>query len=290
MRRTIPVMIVQARVGGTRLPRKVLEDVEGQPMICRVMERASRAKLPGRIIVAIPDTPENDELESLCIQQGWRYIRGPEEDVLGRYAKAVRSVRGKFQADPIVRITADCPLIDYGVIDGVIRMYLQGGYDYVSNNLEPTFPHGLDVECFSRQALLKADSVAEAKMDREHVTEFIRRNQDRPYRLGNLRFPVEQYPTKIAAILVAARLTVDYPEDLSLIRQIYLKYRDLPYISIAHVVDLLDKYPHLMAINEARAIEHSQNLSGRFEPMSVEEVDRMKSQARKIIEASRRVI
>jgi len=281
MSNTRPVAIVQARLGSTRLPGKVLADIEGQPLIVRQMERMQRATTIAGVVVAIPSGPENDPLEHLCRERQWACLRGPERDVLSRYAYGA----SVYQADPVVRMTMDCPLIDHGVIDGVVRMFLEGGdFDYVSNNLEKTFPHGLDVECLSAAALFDADQRADDAFDREHVTEWIRRHQDRPYRLGNLRYPIETLSPDMAAILVAARLTVDYPEDLELVRTIYREFRDLDYITTADVVDFLRRCPEVMTLNEHRALEHAQMLSGHFEPISEEAREAMRRDTEDAVE------
>ena len=265
------VAIVQARIGGTRFPGKIMADIEGQPLIVRQMDRMRRAQAPDKIVVAVPcgspswpDATGDKELAEFCTARGWTCWAGPEEDVLRRYAEAAKW----YEADPIVRMTMDCPLIDWGIIDGCVKLYRQGGADYVSNNLERTFPHGTDVEVFSAKALRDAHEQSTDPFEREHVTEWIKRHQDRPYRLANLYYPIETVSPQLAAIMIAARLTVDYPEDLELVRAIYRAFPGKDYITIADVIGLLAEKPELMKINEHRALEHVQHLSGHFEPVS----------------------
>ena len=269
------IAFVQARLGGgTRFGgAKIMLDLGGRTMLQRVMERLAKATLLSERVVVIPNAPEEDELATYCEDNGWKYVRTQTKllssgayDVLGAYAAAAI----RYRANPIVRVTADCPLLDWRVTDAVVDLYQNGGkFDYVSNNLERTFPHGLDVECFSARALKEADANARGEFDREHVTEYIRRHQDKPYRLANLRFPVESAEKPIhAAILVAARLTVDYPEDAALVRAIYAAFPEDHYITTADVVGLLAERPELMALNEQRAADHVQRLTGAFEPAS----------------------
>jgi len=271
---TRTVAIVQARMGGTRLPGKVMADIEGQPLIVRQMDRMKRAQALDEIVVAVPcgspswpDAVGDKELAEFCTAHGWTCWAGPEDDVLRRYAEAAKW----HEADPIVRMTMDCPLIDWGIIDGCVRLYRESGADYVSNNLERTFPHGTDVEVFSAQALRDAHEQSVDPFEREHVTEWIRRHQDRPYHMVNLCYPIETVEPETAALLLAARLTVDYEEDLTLVRAIYRAYPDKDYISISDVMALLAAQPELMKINEQRALDHAQHLSGHFEPISAEQ-------------------
>jgi spore coat polysaccharide biosynthesis protein SpsF len=189
--------------------------------------------------------------------------------VLSRYNAAAK----RYKADPVVRVTMDCPLIDWSVVDSTIAVYLGGGFDYVSNNLDRTFPHGLDVEVFSATALRAAHKKAKDVSDREHVTEWIRRHQDRPFRLGNLRYPIETTDVQTAAFLIGSRLTVDYPEDLELVRAIYSAFPEKDYVTIADVMALFSKNPELLKINVARAEQHLQEVVGFFEPVSEDRIE-----------------
>lgn len=288
------VAIVQARLGGTRLPGKVLLPINGRTLLLRHVERLRMVQAIDKIVVAIPRGAPNDPLAAYCRAQNWECYRGPEDDVLARYAGAAK----KHKAKVIVRTTADCPLLDPGVVAGALRMFEGGGFDYVSNNLERTFPHGLDVEVFSRLALDDAQREAVLPFDREHVTEWIRRHQDRPYTLGNLRYPIEEAPEPYQRILREARLTVDYPEDLAVVKAIVEfwdacsvpiakaetcgmgphravdvghEYRPATrHITTADVLWLLHEVPDIMELNRHRAAEHAQLLAGAFEPISEE--------------------
>jgi spore coat polysaccharide biosynthesis protein SpsF (cytidylyltransferase family) len=161
------VAIIQARMGSTRLPGKVLMDLAGEPMLVRVVNRVRRAERLDEVVVATTASPSDDPIFEGCRQRGWAVERGSEKDVLDRYYRAARA----HHADVVVRITADCPFVDAGLIDQVVGAFLGGGYDYVSNVLEPrTYPRGLDVEVFRFSALEKAWQEDRDPSWREHVT------------------------------------------------------------------------------------------------------------------------
>jgi len=223
--------IIQARMGSTRLPGKVLMDIEGKPMLWHVVNRLKLCQKLDDIVLAIPDTKENDVLAEFAQNNNIKYYRGDEQDVLSRYYKATK----EFVGDTIVRITADCPLIDPQIVDSIIDSY---NGSYVSNVGERTFPRGLDTEVFSFLSLEKAHK--EARQDqREHVTTYIRENEEvfNVEARGKLRRP-------------DLRLTVDTKEDLQLIRKIYQElYQDNVFYT-GEVIDLLDKRPELININK----------------------------------------
>nr|NIN65969.1 acylneuraminate cytidylyltransferase [Anaerolineae bacterium]NIN96152.1 acylneuraminate cytidylyltransferase [Anaerolineae bacterium] len=161
------VAIVQARVGSTRLPGKVLKDLVGLPLLARVVRRTARASRPDEVVVAIPEASTDDSLARLCHAYGWPCFRGSEDDVLDRYYRAAT----EYGAESVVRITSDCPLVDPGIVDQVVDLFLQGEWDYVSNTLAPrTYPRGLDVEVFTFDALRLAWKEDSNPAWREHVT------------------------------------------------------------------------------------------------------------------------
>jgi len=204
------------------------------------MVRMLEARSLAAVVVAIPRTPDNRPLLDLCRSHNWNYYLGPENDVLRRYALAAH----RFKADPVIRMTMDCPLIDPLVIDAVVSCYAEGSYDYVSNNFRHGLPHGLDVECFSRKVLRESDKRALLPFEREHVTEFIRTRQDHPYRLGSLTFR----PPATYAWVSDVRLTVDFPLDLALVRKIYGALGDS--FDTNAVFDLLADHPEWREINK----------------------------------------
>jgi spore coat polysaccharide biosynthesis protein SpsF (cytidylyltransferase family) len=205
--------IVQARMKSARLPGKVLADVAGKPMLGRVVERANSALLSNGLVVATTEDPLDEMVEQYCGTLGVPCFRGSQSDVLKRYAECAR----RFAADAIVRITADCPLIDPSLIDEVIRTFFEASADYASNRRfgsprpEHSFPDGLDVEVFTSASLEAADLEARAEYDREHVTPFIWRQFGR-FRLLHIQSPKE---------FRRRSWTVDYPEDLDFVRQIF---------------------------------------------------------------------
>lgn len=202
--------ILQARMSSSRLPGKVLAEVEGMPMIGRQVERLLRCRRIDRLVVATSQEAEDDALARYCEEDlGLGVWRGELADVLGRFQGAAR----KFgPAEHVVRLTADCPLCDPGVVDAVVDLHLAGGFDYTSNTpAHRTFPHGLDAEIMRAGVLQTACLEAEEAYEREHVTAFIYRRPDR-FQLGFLSQETD---------LSQLRWTVDYPADLAFVREVY---------------------------------------------------------------------
>ena len=168
------VAIVQARLGSIRLPKKVMADVNGETLINLLLKRLKNSKQIDQILLATSDKNVDDELERYIKSLGFDVYRGKENDVLDRFAKAASLAN----ADVIVRITGDCPLIDSYLVDEIIELYFNSKADYASNREPPTFPDGLDVEVMSFSALQKANEVASNAYDREHVTPFIINSKD----------------------------------------------------------------------------------------------------------------
>jgi len=204
------VAIIQARMGSSRFPGKALADICGHAMIWHVIERARRASGINKIVVATTDRSSDDAIASFCADQGVACFRGSENDVLDRFYQVAK----KFNAQSVVRITADCPLIDPQVIDHVIDRFSSGRWDYASNTLRYTYPDGLDTEIFSFGALECAWHEATKPSDREHVTPFIKREQFAICSVVN---------DKQLPLDVPVRWTVDYPSDLEFVREIYSK-------------------------------------------------------------------
>lgn len=223
-------IVVQARMGSTRLPGKVLKDIAGRPMLSYQMERLRRVKRAERIVVATTDQPADDAVERFCQKEKIACVRGSEHDVLARYHLAIE----RFPADVVVRITADCPLIDPAIVDEAIAAYEP---DYVSNMLETTYPYGMAVEVFSAQALREAHREAKDPAEREHVTPFIYRHPER-YRLRSLT---------MAPNLSHHRWTVDTPEDFELVSRLLKTLK--PHFTLQDVLAVLDQHPDWCAIN-----------------------------------------
>ena len=202
------VAIIQARTGSSRLPRKVLLPLLGAPMLTRVVRRVARATRVDATIVATTTASSDDAIVELAEREGWLVDRGSETDLLDRYAQVARNQA----ATTVVRITADCPVIDPDLIDDVVVALDDGGFDYASNSLEPrTYPRGLDVEAMTMAALERAWREDDDPGSREHATPYIYRHPER-FRLRRVASPVD---------LSAHRWTVDTPEDYELIRLIF---------------------------------------------------------------------
>lgn len=231
------LIIVQARMTSTRLPGKVLLPLAGEPMLTRLIERLRRVRRADGIVVATTTNATDDPIAALCAQLGVPCHRGSEHDVLSRYADAAR-VHG---ADVVVRITSDCPLIDPALIDQTIAAFDEGGSDYVSNMLPPTWPYGMAVEVFSAAALAQAHAEATQAAEREHVTPFLYWHPER-YRLRNVASPVD---------LSHHRWTVDTPEDYALVSRLFEHLMPTrPTFTQADVLALLEQHPDWIAINQ----------------------------------------
>lgn len=197
--------VVQARAGSTRLPGKVLADVAGRPMLGFMLQRL--AGLPvDTLVLATSTEPDDDPVAAVAEGQGVAVVRGPEHDVLARFALAVDA----HPADVVVRLTADCPLSDPAIISAAVALLHDHGADYASNSLVRTFPDGLDVEVLTARALREAAAEATDQREREHVTPFVYRRPSR-YRLAALCND---------EALGEERWTVDTAADLERIRQI----------------------------------------------------------------------
>ncbi len=228
------VAVVQARMGSSRLPGKVLKDILGRPMLYHVVRRARAADLVDLVVVATTEAEADDVLEAFCVSEGIPCFRGSENDVLDRYYRTARF----FGADVIVRITADCPLLDPAVIDRVIDVFRSGEYDYVSNALEPTYPDGLDTEVFSIGALQRAWEEAGLVSEREHVTPYIWKNKS-IFRTAAVRHTED---------LSGFRWTVDEPGDLEFVRRIYAYFGAADF-GMTDVLELLQREQGLSEIN-----------------------------------------
>lgn len=231
--------IIQARMTSTRLPGKVLMDISGKPMLWHIVERLKYSKKIGEVILAIPDTKQNDFLEKFAEDNDLKYFRGSEEDVLSRYYEAAK----KFRTDVIVRITSDCPLVDPEIVDMIIEKHLNSDADYTSNTIKRTFPRGLDTEVFDFNILEKTRKNAKENYQREHVTPYIYENPN--------EFKLQSVEVKGKFEKPNLRLTVDTKEDLILIRRVYeylYKPKDIFYIG--DIINLFNKYPQLSLINK----------------------------------------
>ena len=228
--------IIQARMGSSRLPGKVLMKLnENCSTLDFVLNQLSFSTLIDKIIIATTNLVQDDIIEQTAKNLGIECFRGNSDDVLDRYYNCAK----KFQMDNIVRITSDCPLIDPGIVDEVISKYKYGNYDYFTNTLIRTYPIGTDVEIFSFEILEKTWQNATLPSEREHVTPFIR-NKKMNFRVGNLENKKK---------LDHVRWRLDRQEDLDLIREIISKINKKP-ILMNDILNLFSAEPQLIKINE----------------------------------------
>lgn len=234
------VAIVQARAGSTRLPQKVLKSIAGEPMLWHVIDRLKKSKLVDEIVLATTIKEGDRPLLRIAEKSGIKGFAGSEEDVLDRYFRAATESR----ADVVVRITADCPLVDPEIVDAMIKRFSDGGFDYVSNIVKPTYPDGLDVEVFSYDALKRVWEGAKRSSEREHVTTYIR-NHPKVFKIGNVEHEKD---------LSEMRWTVDTNKDLKFVREVYKRlYKKGRIFLMRDVLKLLEKQPHLIEINKGIA-------------------------------------
>ncbi|GIN64065.1 hypothetical protein J27TS8_40580 [Robertmurraya siralis] len=228
--------IIQARMGSTRLPGKVLKKVLGKTLLEYQVERVLRAHTIDEIIIATTTKKEDDQIVDMCKQLSINYYRGSEHDVLSRYYEAAK----KFEVDIIVRLTSDCPLIDPEIIDKTVQVFLQGKFDYVSNSIIRTYPRGMDTEVFSFQGVSEINKNAVKNYEREHVTPYW---YERP---ENYRIKVVSHYTDLSKY----RLTVDTIEDFKLISNIissvYIKNR---HYTLEDIIKVISDNPDWLLIN-----------------------------------------
>lgn len=232
------VLIVQARMGSTRLPGKVLKPVLGKPLLAYQVERLQRVKLADAVVLATTINDVDHLLVDFAQAHNLPCHRGSEEDVLSRYRGAAEEVG----ADVIVRVTADCPLIDPAVIDEVINAFVkaQPDCDYASNTLRRTYPRGMDCEVFGRKTLEIAYAEAVEPAHREHVTPFMYQNPDR-FVLRSVEYESDHSDH---------RWTVDTVEDLALVSLILEHlYPENPCFTLEDCLSLLAQHPDWSRIN-----------------------------------------
>jgi spore coat polysaccharide biosynthesis protein SpsF len=238
------VAIIQARMGSSRLPGKVLMPILGKPMLWHIVCRVRAVPSIDEVLVAVPGGGANEVLRRFCIDNKIAVFAGSEADVLDRYYQAAQ----QFEADPAIRITADCPIVDPQLIEKLIQTYKSCGYDHIGVAAgagaerigKGRFPDGLDAECFGFSALDRAWHDATDPRDREHVTRYIWNNKH-IFRCGDLTADVV-YPK--------FRLTVDHAEDFALVTKIYESlYSERGPFLLADVMNFLERSPGLAQLN-----------------------------------------
>jgi len=227
--------ILQARCSSTRLPDKVIKNLVGTPMLMHQINRIKKSKLIDKLVVATTIDSSDDKLADLLKENNIEYCRGSLNDVLDRFYNVAKIHNPKH----VVRLTGDCPLTDWNVIDKVIRIHLENNNDYTCNCLEYSFPDGLDVEVMKYSVLAEAWENARLPSQREHVTLYINRNS---------KFKIENIKNNID--LSMHRWTVDEEADYVFVEKVYEKlYKKNPYFTMEDVLDLLDKNKELSNIN-----------------------------------------
>ncbi len=231
--------IIQARMGSSRLPGKVLLTLQGRTVLDHVITRCQAIRGVDAVCCAVPETPDSDPVAEEAARLGAIVVRGPEQDVLARYDGAAR----ELGADIIMRVTSDCPLTDPEVNAQVLELLRRTGADYAANNLEPDWPHGLDCEAFSAAALAEAAREARDPYEREHVTPWLRQHPS--LRRAHLAGP--------GGDIGDLRWTLDYPEDLAFFSTLFEKLSPGLERGYEEVLKVLRAHPEIGAINAHRA-------------------------------------
>lgn len=233
------VAIIQARMGSSRLPGKVMAEIAGQPMLAHVVRRTRQATALDAVVVATTTDPGDDPLVDYCRTHKILFYRGDPFDVLDRYHQAAKI----FKAAEIIRLTADCPLIDPSVIDLVMERFRQSAVDFAANRLPPpwhrTYPIGLDIEVCTFAALERAWREADQPYQREHVMPYL---YEEP---GRFKILLVDHEPDYGHF----RWTVDTAEDLTLVREIFARFSPDEDFSWTAVLDLFEREPHLAEIN-----------------------------------------
>ena len=224
--------IIQARMGSSRLPGKVMLELAGKTVIECVVDRVLKSELVDDVVVATSIDKGNLPLIEKCAAKGIRIFCGSEDDVLDRFYQAAKL----FQPENVIRITADCPLLDPQVVDQVVRRHMETGADYTSNTIEPTYPDGLDCEIMKYSVLHETWKKAKLASDREHVTQYI------------IHHDFEKQCVRNDIDYSAERWTIDTPEDYALIKKIY-DAEECENGDFNSVVKYLDQHPELRTLN-----------------------------------------
>jgi spore coat polysaccharide biosynthesis protein SpsF len=231
------VAIIQARLGSSRLPAKMLKDLSGKPLIYHIYNRLKASRLINKVVIATTNLPKDALLQDWAEQNGITCYRGSEDNVLSRYYYAATEV----EADIIVRITGDDPFKDSNIIDKVIELLIREELDFACNNFPPSFPEGLDAEVFTYSALKKAFENSNNDFEKEHVTQYF-------YRNPNL-FEIKNYAYHEDFSYL--RLTVDTQNDFKLAEEIYNRlYENNEFFGFEEILSLMKSEPDLFRINQ----------------------------------------
>jgi glutamate-1-semialdehyde 2,1-aminomutase len=229
------IAFIQARMGSVRLPNKVMKIVNGKPLIEYLLLRVAKAKLIDKVVVATSVNINNDPLVSFVNSLGFETYRGSERDVLSRFYEAAKF----HNATSVLRITADCPLVDPVLIDSLISEYYNSGTDYATNTLPPTYPDGLDLEVFSFQSLERAYQEAIAPNEREHVTPYIRNSGI--FKIHNIVNKID-YSDR--------RWTVDEINDFEVVSNIFQYFHPDIFFDWNSIIEIENLRPEMFQINK----------------------------------------
>lgn len=248
------VALIQARMNSSRLPGKVMLDIAGKPMIAHVIERTRRAKTVDQVVVATTVDPSDDAIENYCREHNIPVYRGSQFDVLDRFYQAAK----QFGAEIIVRITADCPVMDPAVIDQVVEEFIRSGADFACSRLPPpwkrTWPIGLDIEVCSFAGLERAWKEARLDYEREHVMPYFYDVE------GRFKVVVVDHEPDYGA----QRWTVDTPEDLKLVREIFDRLGGNDEFTWLDVLALIESNPQLAQINASIRAKVAMDVDARM--------------------------
>ena len=236
------VAVIQARMGSSRLPNKVLMPVKETPLLGWMLSRVSQCKEIDEVIVATTTEPRDEEIYNYVVSKGYKVYRGSEDDVLDRYYQA--AILSK--PDAVIRITADCPLLDPAVLTALIQEFYEKELDFISNSepLPSTWPDGMDVSIMTFNALRQAWEEAKKPSDREHVTFYFWNN---PEKFNCHKVDLDSDMSKY-------RLTIDYPEDYDVIKGVIEHFtadsNDISFTaSMGQIIQYLDNTPELFELN-----------------------------------------
>jgi spore coat polysaccharide biosynthesis protein SpsF len=229
------VAVIQARMGSSRLPGKVLMDLGGSTVLSRVVARLRRSRLINQVVVATSTSGGDDAIARACESLRVPCFRGLEDDVLGRYYDAAQ----EFGAEAVVRVTADCPIIDPEIVDQTIKIFHGKSVDYAANDVPRTFPRGLDTEVFTMSSLKLAWEQAREPHQREHVTPYFYEHPE-IFRIASLVGEGDR---------TRYRWTLDTEDDLKLLRAIYLNFLNGDGFGYAEVLALLQRKPERGDLN-----------------------------------------
>lgn len=230
---------IEARMGASRLPGKVMLCLAGKPMLEHKIKRVQLSNTIESLKVLTTIDPMNQIIEDFCNRSGYQVFRGSEIDILDRILQGTANE----EPDIIVQLTGDNPLIDADLIDDAVNYLIENELDLVSNSLTQSILIGMNVRCFKRKALIQADKICDDPMLRVHGGYFIQMNPD--------RFKVGENPVDMRYLIDDIRLTVDEPADFELVRIVFEKLLPvMPNFGIDDVIALFDKYPELKKINQ----------------------------------------